>query len=104
MALISRRKFEGIIQPDTFYSYHLGPYFFGYELTQMSERIKSGDLPWPTSASDDGRRKGWYGRVILAHQAKREEKSRQQEQLAREKLAREAEKERTHSRKKRSAQ
>src|SRR3954452_7360376 len=85
----SRRKIEpeASIHPDHFYRYNEGYKWFGYMSTQMNERIKSGDVPMPVRLSDDGRAKGWYGRVILAHQAKREEKSREQEQRVREQLA-----------------
>jgi predicted DNA-binding transcriptional regulator AlpA len=63
------------IHPDHIIRYCDGPLYFGYGVTQLDEKIKSGEIPMPISLSDSGRARGWLGKVILAWQAEREIKA-----------------------------
>jgi hypothetical protein len=90
-----RRKIEQEerIHPDFFYRYADGPKFFGYGLTTLAERIKSGDedadllkrrnVPRPVHLADGGRAKGWFGRTIIEWQAEQMAKAPEREARAR---------------------
>jgi predicted DNA-binding transcriptional regulator AlpA len=45
--------------------------YFGYQPTQLDEKIKAGEIPTPIPLSDTGRAVGWLGSQIIEWQAKR---------------------------------
>jgi predicted DNA-binding transcriptional regulator AlpA len=62
---------DGPLSPDLFYRITDARKYFGLKPTQLSERIKSRDIPPPVKLSASGRAAGWFGRTILAWQAER---------------------------------
>jgi hypothetical protein len=68
-------QIEQPLYPDRFYRLTDAHYYFGYSPTILTVKIKSGEIPPPVSLSDSGRAKGYFGRVILAWQAERQEKA-----------------------------
>jgi predicted DNA-binding transcriptional regulator AlpA len=55
---------------DVFYRWAEGPFYFGYQKSQLAEKIKSGEIPPPVKLSPTGRASGWFGRTIIEHQKK----------------------------------
>jgi predicted DNA-binding transcriptional regulator AlpA len=80
MARNSRREIADL-HPDHFCRLAEGPKFFGLGLTQIRERIKTGDIPRPVSLCG-GRAKGWFGWQILDWQKEQIEKAPEREARA----------------------
>jgi predicted DNA-binding transcriptional regulator AlpA len=59
------------INPDWVYRVSDGWKYFGFNPTQLDQKIKSGEIPEPLSLSDSGRARGWLGKTILQWQAER---------------------------------
>ena len=59
------------LNPDLLYRLRDARKYFGLAPTQLTERIKSGDIPPPVKLSASGRATGWFGRQIIAWQAER---------------------------------
>jgi predicted DNA-binding transcriptional regulator AlpA len=57
--------------PDEIYRPHEARHFFGFKPTQLTEKIKAGEIPAPIPLSDSGRAVGWLGRQIIEWQAGR---------------------------------
>jgi len=64
-------RLDGPINPDLLYRITDARKYFGLRPTQLTERIKSGDIPPPVKLSTSGRAAGWFGRQIIAWQAER---------------------------------
>jgi hypothetical protein len=45
-----------------------GKKFFGFGPTQLTVKIKTGEIPAPVALTPGGRAKGWFGWQILEHQ------------------------------------
>ena len=54
--------------------YHVGEawQYFGFRSSELSLKIKAGEIPPPIALSPGGRAKGWFGRTILQWQEARE--------------------------------
>jgi predicted DNA-binding transcriptional regulator AlpA len=46
-------------------------HFFGFKPTQLTEKIRLGEIPAPIPLSDSGRAVGWLGSQIIEWQAQR---------------------------------
>jgi predicted DNA-binding transcriptional regulator AlpA len=59
------------LHPDQIYRPSEARLFFGFRATQLTEKIKAGEIPAPMKLSDSGHAVGWLGSVIIAWQAAR---------------------------------
>jgi predicted DNA-binding transcriptional regulator AlpA len=68
---------QEVIAPDHFYRVYEASKFFGYSNSVLHLKIASGEIPAPIALSDapKSRARGWYGRVIIRWQQKRESKT-----------------------------
>jgi hypothetical protein len=59
------------INEDFFYRKVICPLYIGLELSQIEEKIASGELPKFVDISESGRAQGYYGSTLLEIKAKR---------------------------------
>jgi predicted DNA-binding transcriptional regulator AlpA len=64
-------RIGGPLNPDILYRLTDARKYFGLRPTQLTEKIKSGEVPPPVRLSTSGRAAGWFGRQIIAWQAER---------------------------------
>lgn len=64
-------RLDGPLNPDLLYRITDARKYFGLRPTQLTERIKAGDIPPPVKLSATGRASGWFGRQIIAWQQER---------------------------------
>lgn len=76
MALPALRQLDlQPLNPDMFYRHSDGWRYFGYSISRLDDKIKTGEIPKPIPLSDEGRAKGWFGRTIIAWQKELEAKA-----------------------------
>lgn len=69
--IASPPRLDGPINPDLLYRVTDAIKYFGYRPTQLTEKIKSGDIPPPVKLSTSGHAAGWFGRQIIEWQQQR---------------------------------
>jgi predicted DNA-binding transcriptional regulator AlpA len=59
------------LHPNQFVRKSEGPRYFGYAPAQLDNLIDQGVIPQPVALNENGRARGWFGRVVLEWQAAR---------------------------------
>ena len=59
------------VDPNEIVRLNQGTKYFGYQHSQLAEKIEAGEIPQPYLLSETGRALGWTGRQIIDHHRKR---------------------------------